>query len=562
MHTATTVSRPGDEAPPIGPRPPDRSFWRPVWADLALIPLVVGIVAFVRRYALHAPLWGDEQMIASNIRDRGFADLAGALDYNQSAPLGWLWAQHALVAVFGTDEYVLRLLPLLAAIGTLVLGWLAGRRWLGPVGAVVLVGFLASNASLMRYSAEVKQYSGDLFWTMLLLIATMLLVERSRPTPRQYLLWWSVAALASLFSMGAMLATPVFAVVVVVTAWLRAGWRTGWREGLRAALPFLVWLAVFAAHYLLSLRYVVGSDRMVEFWGRLGYPPAGASVQGIAVWAWQRLDVLSADPIGLAPPGRGMGYIETVSPVFWLLVVLGCVAATWRRRPFGALLAGVVLSAYALAVAEIVPLSVRLAMWILPAVFLAVGFAADAAARLTLASVRAVARGTGRAVPVLARGLAGAAAVVAVSVLLGPLFVGRATEAPPTGAHDIRDAVGWAAGQHRPGDLTLVLSGSGHSILWYAAGTLTPRREVETIAAAGGSCPGVDLATIVAGHQRVIVYGYLKNAELRATAAQLRTDLEALGTVVAEHPSGPGIDLVVALRPPAERSPTTGCYRR
>jgi hypothetical protein len=47
---------------------------------------------------------------------------------------------------------------------------------------------------------------------------------------------------------------------------------------------------------------------------------------------------------------------------------------------------------------------------------------------------------------------------------------------------------------------------------------------------------------------------------LRATAAQLRADLEALGTVVAEHPSGPGIDLVVALRPPAERAPTTGCY--
>ena len=514
--------------------------------------------AFARRYALHAPLWGDEQMIASNIRDRGFADLVGALDYNQSAPLGWLWAQHALVAMFGTDEYVLRLLPLLAAVGALVLGWLAGRRWLGPVGAVVLVGFLASNASLMRYSAEVKQYSGDVFWTMLLLVATMLLVERSRPTPRQYLLWWSVAALACLFSMGAMLATPAFAVVVVATAWLRAGWRAG----LRAALPFLVWLAAFAAQYLLSLRYIVGSDRMTAFWGQLGYPPAGASVRGIVAWAWQQLSVLGSDPIGLAPTGRGVGYIEAVSPVFALLVALGCVAASWRSRPFGVLLAGVVLSAYALAVAEIVPLSLRLAMWILPAVFVAVGFAADAAARLTLASVRSVARGSGGIAPVLAGGLAGAAAVVAVSVVLAPVFVSRATEAPPTGAHDIRDAVGWAADQHRPGDLTLVLSGSGHSILWYAAGTLTPRREVETVPPVGGSCPGVDLATIVAGHQRVIVYGYLKNKELRATAAQLRTDLAALGTVVAEHPSGPGIDLVVALRPPAERAPTTGCYLR
>src|ERR1700754_417227 len=135
-------------------------------ADLSLVPLVFGVVLFVRRYAGHAPLWLDEQMIARNIRDRGFAELAGALDNNQSAPIGWLYAQRALVSLFGTDEYVLRLLPLLAALGTLVLAWLAGRRWLGPVGAIVLVSLVATSAAAIRYAAEVKQYSGDLFWTM------------------------------------------------------------------------------------------------------------------------------------------------------------------------------------------------------------------------------------------------------------------------------------------------------------------------------------------------------------------------------------------------------------
>ncbi|MDG4825479.1 hypothetical protein O7635_26835 [Asanoa sp. WMMD1127] len=562
MDVAAAVTLP-ESTTPEGPAPaPARPWWRWFrWADLALVPLAIGVVLFVRRYAAHAPLWLDEQMIARNIRDRGFGELAGALDYNQSAPLGWLWAQHALVAVFGTDEYVLRLLPLLASIGTLVLAWLAGRSWLGPVGAVVLVSFVASNASAIRYAAEVKQYSGDLLWTMSLLVATMALLERPRPTARQFVWWWSLAAVACLFSMGAMLATPVFAFVVVATVLLRAGWSAAFR----AALPFLIWTAVFAGHYLASLRHVLSSDYMATFWGRRGYPPADGSLRRVAHWSWDRLHVLGVDPLSLAPPGEGRSHIDTVAPIFWLLVAAGCVAAAWQVRPFGALLAGVVVFAYALAFAELVPLYMRMAIWILPAVYVAVAFGADGAARLALGAGRAMARGaprTWRTGAVLTGGVAGAAAALVVLVMLVPLVVGRVGERPPPPGLDERAAVAWAAGQHRPGDLTLVLTTSRHAVGWYADDELEPRRyPVAVSRLPGRPCTGHDIATLVAGHRRVILYGYYKSAYYTRTAQRLRADLTAIGTVVADGAFPSAVAIVVELRPPAGRAPTTGCYQ-
>src|ERR1044072_2679699 len=94
------------------PQPRFRSFTF-TWSDLALLPLALGVVLFVRRYAQHAPLWLDEQMIARNLRDRDFGGLVGELGNNQSAPLGWLWTQRALISLFGTDQYVLRMFPFL-----------------------------------------------------------------------------------------------------------------------------------------------------------------------------------------------------------------------------------------------------------------------------------------------------------------------------------------------------------------------------------------------------------------------------------------------------------------
>jgi hypothetical protein len=95
---------------------------------LPAIALVVVVTQRVWFWAQGRPLWLDEQMIALNIRDHGFIDLAGRLDDGQRAPMLWLWAEKCAAIAFGVDERSLRLVPLLFGVATVGVAWWVGRR--------------------------------------------------------------------------------------------------------------------------------------------------------------------------------------------------------------------------------------------------------------------------------------------------------------------------------------------------------------------------------------------------------------------------------------------------
>src|SRR5688572_5782587 len=132
----------------------EKVLGRARWADLALVVVVAGAIVRIWRWRLNRPLWMDEQNLSLNLRERGFSELLGALDYHQAAPLGWLWSVRLTLEIFGPGERALRLVPLLFGIGTLAVAWWIGRRWLGAIGASALVGLLAVAPALLRYSNE------------------------------------------------------------------------------------------------------------------------------------------------------------------------------------------------------------------------------------------------------------------------------------------------------------------------------------------------------------------------------------------------------------------------
>jgi hypothetical protein len=67
---------------------------------------VLGLATIVRLALLvrHRSLWIDEARLGLNIASRGFAALTQVLDYNQSAPILYLWMQRAVVLVFGVSD--------------------------------------------------------------------------------------------------------------------------------------------------------------------------------------------------------------------------------------------------------------------------------------------------------------------------------------------------------------------------------------------------------------------------------------------------------------------------
>jgi hypothetical protein len=488
------------------------------------------------------PLWLDEEMIALNVRDRGLLDLAGPLWLAQTAPLGWLAAQRAALVTLGSDELVLRLLPLVYGIATLAVAAWVGRRWLPWPSATLFVLLCWIGPILSHYRFEAKHYSADVFWALLLPALAVRAMEapggRGRRT--RIATWWAAAVLGLWTSNGAVFVAPACAV------WLLAG--GGRRAGVRDAVPWIVgalaWCASFAAHYWLSLRHAHQNSFLRTYWaGHL--PPESLGPLGTAGWLFDVLEPLAYDPGG-----------TTLAAGLWVAAITGWVLSP--NRPLGLLFAAAPLTAFALAAARLVPLQGRVALWIVPAVYFGVACSVGGG----LARVR---RGWTRPAPaVLMAGIAAAAlaAVVAASIVVrGWHDLDLGVPWSDNRAMDDRAAVGWLMERREPG-VALVTTELGWPAMWWYGGisiATPPERPLPDGSAMyairhqpyAEACTGQFEATL-RQHQRALVYlGFPDVPE--GFEALLLGQLSRIGTITEyETFAASSVAFVVDLRRPPD----------
>src|SRR5262245_4530186 len=304
------------------------------------------------------PLWLDEEMIGLNFRDRSFAQLAGLLWLEQSAPYGWLVLQRALLLTLGDGELVLRFVPLLFGAATVLAALWVARRWMGVAGMFGLVLLCWISPWLAHYRFEVKHYSADTFFALLLpaLVVWAIEAETTQTRARRAVIWWAVAAAAQWLANGAMLVTPGCAVVLVIAIWRRDGWRA---SGI-AASAGVIWLVAFAGHYAVSLRY---TGHLREYWWNR-FPPTSSGIATTVRWLGGQFITLAENPGG--------------TPL-WLSLwsLAACGFAFGRSRLLGIVFATVPASAFLYAMVGLVPLYERFTMWIVPALYIGVMLLAD-----------------------------------------------------------------------------------------------------------------------------------------------------------------------------------------
>ena len=334
------------------------------WYLPAVALAFAGTVLKVYQWYFSRPLWVDEEMVLLNIRDRAASELIGALWLNQTAPLGWLALQRAVVTAFGTSDRAVRALPVLFGIATLWAGLWMGIRWMKPPAAAVFVMLCGTAQWMTYYALEVKPYSADAFWALALPALAIWAAEPWKERPLSLArtgAWWSAAAIAQWFSFGAIFVTPGSALVLCAVAW----WRSGWRLAATIALQGLIWLICFAAHYALSISYASNDEFLRNYWW-MGFPPAGSGVTGTVQWLAQQIQPLAFHP-GSTTLWIGL----------WLAVAYGVVASLGRQPAVGLVILSVPLSAFVLAAFRRVPLADRLAFWMVPALYAAVAFAVE-----------------------------------------------------------------------------------------------------------------------------------------------------------------------------------------
>jgi hypothetical protein len=140
------------------------------WLVLLTVGLLtLGVVCRLVRYAVAPPLWCDEVFVALNLIPGDYRRLMGPLEFSQITPVLFLWAELAAYQLFGSSEWALRLIPLLAGLAALPLFWHLSRMTLPPLAATLATGILAAARWPMAMSNLVKPYSLDLLLSVALI---------------------------------------------------------------------------------------------------------------------------------------------------------------------------------------------------------------------------------------------------------------------------------------------------------------------------------------------------------------------------------------------------------
>lgn len=260
--------------------------------------ILVGLGIFFRLFHFldNRSLYVDEIFLATSLVKMNFAELtAPMLEYEQKAPLGYLWVTRLIVLLFGNNEMALRLFPLLCGLASLFLFVPVARYFLRPAGVVVAVGVLAAAPPLIYHAVEAKQYSIELFATIVALFLYMRFHQRM--ALHALIKWGLGGAVILWFSFSSIFILAGMAFGVCLHYLLTKQWR----HLFRSIIPFSMWLVSFAITYFLFTHQHGESEWLIHWFtirdSFMPFPPASvADLQ----WFFKKAFSVLHYPLGLS----------------------------------------------------------------------------------------------------------------------------------------------------------------------------------------------------------------------------------------------------------------------
>jgi hypothetical protein len=229
---------------------------------------IVAIVAFgmVLRASKYLPAWsvrGDELAVTLNLINRSAVELVTKpLDYEQAAPFGFLLLLKALVATFGSSEYVLRLLAFVAGCISVLLMQNLLTKTGGKYGNIFALAAFAFSDYLIYYSAELKPYSTDVLLCLILLLVFYQHLSKET-TLKDFVLLAALGTLALCFSYPALFVLIGMGVTLMLHYW-RSKQKLLW-----VILSGVLWTGTFLALYWFLLRHQTNDPYLITFWDNL-----------------------------------------------------------------------------------------------------------------------------------------------------------------------------------------------------------------------------------------------------------------------------------------------------
>jgi hypothetical protein len=322
---------------------------KPIYLWWAIV--VIGVILRVRQYFSGRSLWGDEAAVAFNLAQRTFVGLIQPLDYEQGAPIGFLFIEKLLILLFGNIDQVMRLFPLFSGILAVYLFYRMARAHIqsGMFAALLF----AISSSLIYYSSELKQYSTDVMIGLLLVfVASRCLKEDVRSRDFWILgitgmaaIWLSHPSTFILAGIGLML----FFAAITRNRPIPVRWLLGLAT---------MWAVSFGVEYLVSLRHLAADDYLYSYWKSafMPFPP-----NGTRIWLGQTYYSLLSTALNRTD--------QILAVLVLVLVPIGCISLLYRDRVIAIMMISPFFIALLASAAQKYPLKGRLMLFLVPFVF-------------------------------------------------------------------------------------------------------------------------------------------------------------------------------------------------
>jgi hypothetical protein len=470
------VEEPTVEPPAAPPRP---SRW---WVDAVLIAVLLPLAVVTRRpgYLFSHAFWLDEGWVADSVR----APLQQLRLLTSSTPIGWTFLLR-LVPEAGPPER-LRVLPLAFGVLSVAAAYLLGRQ-LGRVAAVA-AGLAAALAPSALRNHNLKQYSADVFVTLLLLWLTARL-EAGWSRRRLIVLCLACVPAVLVSHVTVFVSAAVLAALsmraVVQRRWERLGWVVGVGLGV-ATVEAAVYLAFAAAG---------NNPAMARWWAGEMVPLGRGLGPAVGFVAARFVDGLGR--VGFGP-----------WPLAAALVMVGLVAL-WRSR------LPVVATAVCLLAAELLVGALVQRYPLL-----------DERTSLFFTTLLTVCAALGIAAVVAwsARRLVTLPLGVALAVTAGALLLpsARANAMHPMPPSTIRQQVSYVLAHRQPGDVVVVGSAASFAFAYYwpQRPTFAPTT-ARTAVRFQVEYPGRSDLVLVRPRRPDLIHGALREAATRSSSRRV-----------------------------------------
>jgi hypothetical protein len=326
-----------------------------------ILIVLVGVVIRLGYYSLDRSLWQDEAMLAYNLINRSYSDLLKPLEYNQHAPPLFLLAERLIVSYLGHGEKVLRLQSLIAGIVSVLLFGSLARRLLNGRTALVATMLFALSPPLIRYSAEVKPYSGDVLCAVILVLAGSVSDPRRTFSAGSFVPLFVAGMIAILYSFTSAFVLAGLGLYLFCRAWSLRNHQACWAIVAASAC----WLSCFLACMWFLGRHSLGNRELMAFWDHtfLPLPPKSLYEARSAV-------LLVAEMLRWP-----IGFDGWQLPA--LLMLIGLVRSQGGADHVRLTTLAVLSVLLAVSTAKLYPLSGRLTLFTAPFICLIIGLGAD-----------------------------------------------------------------------------------------------------------------------------------------------------------------------------------------